>query len=118
MSEMKYVNVMEAARRCGVSDKTIRRAIHMGKLSARFPKRNRCEIAISDLEQFRSGHVPGQGSMQLEQRVAELEQRVQELEQQIQYLLGNKYALKSSRTSSPRGRTTGPLPSHLVPVLA
>lgn len=45
---MEYVTIMEAARRCGVSDKTIRRAIHKGTLSARSPQPNRSEIAVSD----------------------------------------------------------------------
>src|SRR5579883_3259289 len=47
---VEYVNIMEAARRCGVSDKTIRRWIHAQKLRAHFPQPNRCEIAMSDLE--------------------------------------------------------------------
>jgi transposase len=34
---VEYVNIMEAAQRCGISDKTIRRWIHAGKLPARFP---------------------------------------------------------------------------------
>jgi excisionase family DNA binding protein len=115
---MEYVNIMEAARRSGVSDKTIRRAIHTGKLSARFPKRNRCEIALSDLEQFRPGHVPGQGSTQLEQRVAELEQRVQELDQQVQQILSTLEAPKTKHPSRRAERTTGPLSKNLVPLLA
>ena len=56
---MEYVTIVEAARRCGVSDKTIRRAIHKGLLPARFPKPNRSEIAVSDLERFTPGHQPG-----------------------------------------------------------
>jgi Helix-turn-helix domain len=52
----EYVNIMEAARRCGVSDKTIRRWIHAKKLHARFSQPNRCEIAVSDLVPF----LPGQ----------------------------------------------------------
>ena len=46
---MEYVTVVEGARRLGISDKTIRRAIHAGKLTARYPHKNRCEIAVSDL---------------------------------------------------------------------
>jgi excisionase family DNA binding protein len=59
-SMVDYVNIMEAAQRCGVSDKTIRRWIHANKLRAHFPLPNRCEIAVSDLEPF----VPGQLSRQ------------------------------------------------------
>src|SRR5450631_4303090 len=56
---VEYVNIMEAARRCQVSDKTIRRWIHAGKLRARSPQPNRCEIAVLDLEPFLPGHLPG-----------------------------------------------------------
>jgi excisionase family DNA binding protein len=62
---MEHVNILEAARLCGVSDKTIRRAIHKGLLPARFPKPNHCEIAIADLKHFTprqvSGHVINNG---------------------------------------------------------
>jgi hypothetical protein len=109
---------MEAARRSGVSDKTIRRAIHTGKLSARFPKRNCCEIALSDLEHFRPGHESGQGSVQLEQRVADLEQRVRELDQQVQQLLSTPEAPKTKHPSRKAERTTGPLPRNFAPLLA
>jgi excisionase family DNA binding protein len=34
---VEYVNIMEAARLLGVSDKTIRRWIHAHRLPARFP---------------------------------------------------------------------------------
>jgi excisionase family DNA binding protein len=56
---MEYVNIMEAARRCQVSDKTIRRWIHAHKLPARFPQSNRSEIAVSDLEPFLPRQPPG-----------------------------------------------------------
>ena len=47
----EYVSIAEAARRLGdVSDKTIRRAIHDGKLSARYPHPNKAEISIEDLK--------------------------------------------------------------------
>jgi excisionase family DNA binding protein len=70
---MEYVNIMEAARRCGVSDKTIRRWIHVQKLRAHFPQPNRCEIAVSDLEPFLPGQAPGQGEGSVESRVTALE---------------------------------------------
>jgi excisionase family DNA binding protein len=54
---MEYVNIMEAARRCQVSDKTVRRWIHAHKLPARFPHPNHCEIALGDLEPFLPGHL-------------------------------------------------------------
>src|SRR5207245_7916547 len=70
---VEYVNIMEAARRSAVSDKTIRRAIHKGTLPARFPKANRCEIALSALEHF----LPGQVQAAVESRIAALERRVE-----------------------------------------
>src|SRR6266700_657128 len=72
---VEYVNIMEAARRCQVSDKTIRRWIHAQKLRARFPQPNRCEIAVCDLEPF----LPGQSGESLEIRVVILERQVKEL---------------------------------------
>jgi len=116
----EYVNIMEAARRCGVSDKTIRRWIHAQKLRAQFPHPNRCEIAISDLEPFLPGHLPGQGEEPLENRVAALERQVQALERQVQQLLARPGASREQRPSPSRKHrsTTGPLPRHLVSVLA
>ena len=80
MSEMEHVNIMEAARRCGVCDKTIRRAIHTGKLPARFLHPNRCEIAVSDLERFMPRQSPGPvQAAAIESRIEGLERRVQVL---------------------------------------
>src|SRR5947209_4581176 len=107
---MEYVNIMEAARRCAVSDKTIRRAIRKGTLPARFPKANRCEIAVSDLEHF----LPGQVQAAVESRIAALERRVEVLEQQVQRGLRRPEAAKPSRPSPRAELTTGPLPRHLV----
>jgi predicted DNA-binding transcriptional regulator AlpA len=117
---VEYVNIMEAARRCGVSDKTIRRWIHAEKLRARFPQPNRCEIAVSDLVPFLPGHLPGQGEKPLESRVAALERQVQALEQQVQLMLTRSAASRTQRSSTSRKRqlTTGPLPGHLVSVRA
>ncbi len=116
----EYVNIMEAARRCGVSDKTIRRWIHAQKLPARFPSPNRYEIAVCDLGPFLPGHLPGQGEESLERRVATLEQQVQALERQVQQLLTRSATSGTERPSSRRSResTTGPLPRNLVSVLA
>jgi excisionase family DNA binding protein len=112
---MEYVNIMEAARRCGVSDKTIRRWIHAQKLRAHFPHPNRCEIAVSDLEPFLPGQAPGQDEELVESRVAVLERQVQALERQMQQVLS-----KIEHPSALRNRRspTDPLPRHLVSVLA
>jgi len=111
---MEYVNIMEAARRCAVSDKTIRRAIRKGMLPARFPKPNRCEIAVSDLERFTPRQASGQVQAEVESRIAALERRVQVLEQQVQGRLRRSEASKSGRPSHRAERTTGPLPRNLV----
>ncbi len=117
---MEYVNIMEAARRCGVSDKTIRRWIHAEKLRAHFPLPNRCEIAISDLEPFLPGQMPGQSAEPLEDRVKALEQQVQALEQQVRQLHSKQGASRIGHPSAARKRqpTTGPLPWPLVSILA
>lgn len=81
---MEYINIMEASRRLGISDKTIRRAIHVGKLAARYPHPNRCEIAISDLEAWRQPPVEQDAT---DGRLANLESRLQQLEMQVQQLL-------------------------------
>jgi len=109
---MEYVTVMEAARRCGVSDKTIRRAIHKGTLPARSPQSNRSEIAVSDLERF----APGLESP--ESRIAALERRVQVLEQQVLDLLNRLEAATPRRSSRRTERLTGSLPRNLVALLA
>lgn len=117
---MEYVNIMEAARRCQVSDKTVRRWIHAHKLPARFPHPNHCEIAMGDLEPFLPGHLSGQDEGTLEHRIATLERQVQALEHQIQQFLAQPVP---SRTPTTRKRvmresTSGPLPKHLVSVFA
>ena len=47
--EEEFVTIVEAARRVGMSDKTVRRAIHDGKLTARYPHPNKAEVLIKDL---------------------------------------------------------------------
>ena len=114
MTEDEYVTIMRAAKLCGVSDKTIQRAIRRGTLPARYPQPNRCEIAVSDLERIRPGQVSGQETESLEGRVAELEQRVQDLERQIHSLKVGQASSTRHRISKVKERTTGPLPRHLV----
>jgi excisionase family DNA binding protein len=115
---MKYVTIMEAARRCGVSDKTIRRAIHKGTLPARSPTSNRSEIAVSDLERFALGRGSGPTQGTPESRIVALEERVQVLEQQVQDLRGRLEATQPRRASRRTERLTGALPRHLVALLA
>src|SRR3984893_15776080 len=80
---MEYVTVVEGARRLGISEKTIRRAIHAGKLPARYPHKNRCEIAVSDLEAWR--HPPPEPDATA-RHLAELETRLHQVELQVQQL--------------------------------
>ncbi len=115
--ESLYVTIQQAARRCGVSSKTIQRAIQAGILPARYPKPNRCEIAISDLECIRPGHVSGHDPELLEQRVVALEVRVQQLEHLIVELLDRPVAPKRQSRAKARERTTGPLPRQFVSLL-
>lgn len=118
MVESTYVSIQEAARRCGVSGKTIQRAIQAGKLVARYPRPNRCEIAISDLEIFRPGHLSGHATNPAEMRIAALEQRVEDLERQLCDLLSKQEISGKRRVTKKQARTTGPLPRHLVSLLA
>ncbi len=124
-----YVSIQQAAQRCGVSDKTIQRAIRAGTLPARYPKQNRCEIAVNDLDTFLSGHVqagatqrlaqhvPGHVQTEMEQRVAALEQRIGQLEHLVAELLGKPAVPKQRSKAKMREHTTGPLPKYYVSLL-
>ena len=118
MTEGEYVTIMGAAKRCGVSDKTIQRAIRRGILPARYPQPNRCEIAVSDLELLRLGQMSGHPTESLESRFAELEQRVADLEDLVQRERSRQEAPRSRRASPVKERTTGPLPRQLISLLA
>lgn len=80
---MEYVTVVEGARRLGISEKTIRRAIHAGKLPARYPHPNRCEIAVNDLEAWRSPPTEPDATAR---HLADLETRLHQVEMQVQQL--------------------------------
>lgn len=77
----EYLNIMQASRIVGVSDKTIRRAIRAGKLPAQHPKKNLTLVARSDLEAWRK---PSESTV--EQRLADLEQRLASIEAQLQQI--------------------------------
>jgi excisionase family DNA binding protein len=74
----EYITIVEAARRVGLSDKTVRRAIHAGKLAARYPHPNKAKISASDLEAwYATLHIrPGE----TRERLEALETRVGQLE--------------------------------------
>ncbi|SRR6266571_749997 len=84
----EYVTIAEGARRVGLSDKTIRRAIHDGKLAAHYPQPNKAEVAITDLLSWHATlHIrPGETQDRLsalESQIAILTARVAELESQL-----------------------------------
>jgi Helix-turn-helix domain len=118
MTEQEYVTIQEAARRYGVSDKKLQRAIRAKKLPASYPQPNRCAIAVSDLEHFLHGQVSGHATEPVEQQVAELERRIQQLECQVATLLSQQGTPKSARGAMARERTTGSLPKQFVSLLA
>lgn len=118
MTDSEHLTIREAARRYRLSDKKLQRAIRAEKLPARYPKPNRCEIAIADLEQFLSGQVSGQVMEPLESRVAALEQRVADLEELLQRALSRQEGGRKHRASSAKERATGLLPRRFVSLLA
>ena len=118
MTDSEHITIREAARRYRVSDKKLQRAIRAEKLRARYPKPNRCEIAVADLERFLSGHLSGQTREPLERRVAELEQRVTDLEDLVQRERSRQEPSRSRRVSSAKERPTGPLPRQFISLLA
>jgi hypothetical protein len=123
MIEGEYVSIQEAARRCGVSGKTIQRAIQVGKLPAQYPKPNQCKIAISALKTFRPGQVSGQTTNPavLESRIAALERRLSEMERLVEQLQHERQGVlletkrRTGTTKPPRLSTQDmPLPEGLV----
>lgn len=117
------MNVMQAAQYLGVADKTIRRAIHAGKLPARYPRKNLVEIAVPDLEAWYAGATIRPVADEIPTRLTALEQlaasqaeRIQALEQLVDTLLQSVQALPSGGKKQylPKLRTTGSLPAHLV----
>src|SRR6266852_6914577 len=117
MTDSEHLTNREAARRYRVSDKKLQRAIRAEKLRARYPKPNRCEIAISDLERFLSGQMSGQSMEPLESRVAELEQRVADLEDLVQRLLKRQEGSRPRQASPAKERTAGSLPRQFISLL-
>lgn len=111
--EDEYITIIEAARRIGMSDKTVRRAIRDGKLKARYPQPNRAEVSITDLEIWHTGlHIrPGETQDRLkalEAQIAKLTAHVATLESQLQDLQATgirKKALPKTETTAPEGFT-------------
>lgn len=118
MSMMEYVTITEAARRRGVSSKTIQRAIQAGKLVAHYPQPNRGEIEVAALDTFLHGQLSGHVQAAPQDRLTELEQRVQHLEDLVHDLLSRQETLQSKPEAKRQERTTGLLPKQFVSLLA
>ena|SRR2546429_313749 len=85
----EYITITEAARRIGMSDKTVRRAIRDNKLPARYPQPNKAEVSTTDLEAWHATlHVrPSEAQdrlRELEERVTTLEVEIQDLRRQLE----------------------------------
>ena len=68
LMQEECVTIAEAARRIGMSDKTLRRAIHDGKLTACYPHPNKAEVCMTDVLSWRATlHVrPGETQERLQ----------------------------------------------------
>lgn len=82
----EFITIAEAARRLGKSEKTLRRMVHSGKLTARYPVSNRAEIAISDIEALSRQGVQVETEAAIAGRVERLERQVIELQATIERL--------------------------------
>jgi transposase len=103
---MRYLNANQAAKRLGISDKTIRRWLAEGdtgkwKLKALRTSSNQLAIAESDieriervLEQERSLFVKADHTETLEARIKELEQEVASLKERVAILEQEKLILQ------------------------
>lgn len=101
---MESITIAEAARRVGLSDKTIRRAIKAGKLPVRYPHPNRAEVLTEDLEAWYNSLSVRPGETQ--DRLAALEARVEALESEVQAL--RRQLETSAKKAPPKPATTAP----------
>ncbi len=112
---MKYLNASQAAKRIGISDKTIRRWLKEGKVSAIRISSNQLAIPESEVEELRRERA--QFVQNEEQDVTSLDQmqdinalvsKVAELEQKIAIL-------EKERTEKPIEPSTPVLTNHASP---
>ena len=103
----EFITIAEAARRLGKSEKTLRRMVHSGKLTARYPVSNRAEIAISDIEAMSRQSVQIETEAALTERIERLERQVIELQAMIAALSAPASAFR------PRAREIAASPSPL-----
>jgi hypothetical protein len=85
------------------SFKTLRRAIKAGKLSARYPKKNKAEVSLADLEAWYHSLTVRPGETQ--ERLTALEMRVAELEAEV---LSLRKQLEAKKKEPPKPATTAP----------
>lgn len=112
---MAYINATEAARRLGVSEKTVRRWIKQERLTAFHPRgyKNRLAIAEQDVEALAQEIAelveqgPGPGAPVDTERLAALERRVEALESQLERLVTALAGTPGKAAQSPLERATG-----------
>jgi excisionase family DNA binding protein len=104
----EYITIAEAARRLGdISDKTIRRAIHDGKLSVRYPHPNKAEISVEDLEAWHASR--NVRPVVTQDRIEALETRVEQLESELQALRRQlEDSQPAKKKAPPKTATTAP----------
>ena len=94
----RYITASEAARRIGVTDKTVRKWIVQGKLDAHHVHPNQLAILETDIERIirerrlyqdndnQSRHTLLNRLLDVEQKIAEQEKKLATLEQEIHVL--------------------------------
>ncbi|HEX3641103.1 MAG TPA: helix-turn-helix domain-containing protein, partial [Ktedonobacteraceae bacterium] len=114
----KYLTAVEAAKRIGVSEKTIRLWVKEGKLEAHHPAKNRLAIAEADVERIAKERQLYYGTRpetpfndRMQPDVSALEARIRELEDRVT-------ALETTRhvpTDIPRQSVPVPATSTTIP---
>lgn len=80
---MAYLNIAQASRHIGKTEKTLRRWVHSGKIPYRV-ENGKLYFEVSDLDAMRDKNIPAADNEALLARIETLEQRVAELEHQVQ----------------------------------
>jgi len=109
----KYITATEAAKRLGVTDKTVRSWIKDGKLDAHHVASNRLAILESDVERIKRERKLYEGDVQ---STADLQARVEELEQKNADLERRQAELES-RLSQQTARGLIDTPASYGPVV-
>lgn len=101
----RFVSASEAARRVGVTDKTIRAWIASGKLAAHHIAKNRLAISENDVERLarerqQYASEPRPDVSELQERLTDLERKYQELSEQYQELAARSRPLFEASSTS------------------